>query len=102
MKKYFPDENEIPEDVKPGSQKQTEYLINGEIKKWRGPFQEVLSQVFLKKNGKLEQVVLGEYPKLTQNEAMEAATAAEQAFDNGRGLWPTMSVRRRIKHVERY
>ncbi len=102
LKNCFPDEKGVPSDVTLEYQKQTEYLINGEIKKWEGPFQKVLSPVFIRKNKKLEQVELGEYPKLTQKEAMDAATAAEQAFDNGRGLWPTMSVRQRIKHVEEF
>jgi len=102
MKNVFPDEKSIPGNVMIEFQKQTEYLVNGEIRHWGGPFEKVLSPVFIKKGKNLEQKVLGEYPKLTGKEAMEAVIAAEQAFDNGRGLWPTMSVRQRIKHVEEF
>ena len=102
IKNIFPDEKSIPGDVITGFQKQSEYLINGEIRHWGGPFEKVLSPVFVKKGQNLEQRELGEYPKLTEKEAMEAVNAAEAAFDNGRGLWPTMSVRQRIRYVEEF
>ncbi len=100
MKNIFPDEKNIPGDILTGYHKQTEYLVNGEIRYWNGNFQTVYSPVFINEGGRLKQKELGMYPKLTAKEAMEALYAAEKAFDNGRGLWPTMSVRQRIKHVE--
>lgn len=100
IKNIFPDEKSIPENIMTGYQKQTEYLVNGEIRYWNGTFQTVYSPVFINEGGELKQKELGMYPKLTEKEAMEALSAAEKAFDNGRGLWPTMSVRQRIKHVE--
>lgn len=100
IKNIFPDEKSIPENIMTGYQKQTEYLVNGEIRYWNGTFQTVYSPVFINEGGELKQKELGMYPKLTEKEAMEALYAAEKAFDNGRGLWPTMSVRQRIKHVE--
>ena len=35
-------------------------------------------------------------------DALEALDAAVRAYDHGRGLWPTMSVRQRIGHMERF
>ncbi len=102
IKKFFPDAQSIPDDLMVEYQKQKEYLVNGEILYWNGPFQTVLSPVFCNDNGSLVQKKLGEYPRLTGKEAMEAVEAAERAFDNGRGLWPTMSVRQRIRHVEEF
>lgn len=42
---------------------QKEYLINGEIKYWKGEMQDVLSPICLVEN-KNEQLKLGSYPKL--------------------------------------
>lgn len=102
LKKIFPDEQSIPEKVNISFQKQTGYLVNGEIRHWAGPFEKVLSPVYIQNGKNIEQKVLGEYPKLTGKEAMSALDAAVEAFDNGRGLWPTMSVRQRISHVEEF
>lgn len=102
VKSIYPEISEIPEEYKVDFINQTEYLINGEIRSWSGNFQKVLSPVYLEKSGETKQIELGEYPKLTEKESLEALAAAERAFDNGRGLWPTMSVRQRIKHVEEF
>ena len=45
---------------------------------------------------------LGSYPLLTEEQSLEALDAACRAYDHGRGLWPTMSVEERIKHVEAF
>jgi glyceraldehyde-3-phosphate dehydrogenase (NADP+) len=44
--------------------------------------------------------MIGCYPLLTQKEAVGALEAAVQAFDHGRGSWPTMPVDGRIRCVE--
>lgn len=36
----YPEENTIPEQFRIDYIKQTEYLINGEIREWRGEFME--------------------------------------------------------------
>ncbi|MDF2875280.1 MAG: gapN 2 [Sporomusa sp.] len=97
----FPCEADIPEQyrIKQPIQQQ-EYLINGEIRRWEGPCQQVISPIQVLKDGTLQPVVLGCYPVLTEKEALEALDAAERAYDNGGGLWPTMSVEKRIRHLE--
>ena len=100
VKSIYPELAEIPQEHKVDFINQTEYLINGEIRHWSGVFQKVLSPIYLEQAGETKQIELGEYPKLTANVALQAVTAAERAFDNGRGIWPTMSVRQRIRHVE--
>ena len=80
---------------------QTGYLINGEIRVWDGPRQEVLSPVWVVGDTGPKPFFIGEYPLLTEAEAFQALDAAVTAYDHGRGLWPTMSVAERIDHMER-
>ena len=50
----------------------------------------------------VRQKLIGSYPLLTEEQAMEALDAACRAYDHGRGAWPTMSVEERIRHVEAF
>jgi glyceraldehyde-3-phosphate dehydrogenase (NADP+) len=97
----FPAMEEIPAGFRLTEPiQQAEYLVGGELRRWDGPMQEVLSPLFVDGPQGVQQVALGSYPLLTANVAMEALAAAVKAYDNGRGLWPTMSVGERISHVE--
>ena len=88
--------------LQPPFVEQTEYLVNGEFKSWDGDFKEVYSAVRLRNGDQLEEVYLGKIPNAGLPEAMECLEAAEQAYDNGFGYWPTLSVEQRIKHVEKF
>jgi glyceraldehyde-3-phosphate dehydrogenase (NADP+) len=81
---------------------QTGYLVNGEIREWGGPRQEVFSPVRTSSDSGPEPFFIGEYPLLTETQAFQALDAAVAAYDHGRGLWPTMSVAERIDHMERF
>ena len=81
--------------------RQTEYLCHGELRQWPGPLQEVISPVTLPQ-GEDTAVVVGWYPLLTQQQAQDALAAACQAYDSGRGRWPTMSIEERIGCVEQF
>src|SRR5262249_3250657 len=81
---------------------QTEYLINGELRCWEGPTEEILSPVCVSTPSGVVQKSLGSYPLLTEKEALEALAAAVAAYDNGRGRWPTMSVNGRMKQIEEF
>ena len=81
---------------------QSGYLVNGEIRVWEGPRQEVLSPVWVAGDTGLKPFFIGEYPLLTEAEALQALDAAVTAYDHGRGLWPTLSVAERIDHMERF
>jgi glyceraldehyde-3-phosphate dehydrogenase (NADP+) len=76
------------------------FLINGEIKTWNGAFSQVYSTISTSEN--YAPTFLGEVPDLTQKEGLEAVEAANNAFDNGQGIWPTMKVSDRIKCVEQF
>jgi glyceraldehyde-3-phosphate dehydrogenase (NADP+) len=84
---------------------QTEYLINGEILNWAGPSISVLSPICVEdpsSAGGVRQLVIGSYPMMTAEVAMQALKAAVGAYNNGLGLWPTMSVEDRIRFVLKF
>ncbi|HSA32081.1 MAG TPA: aldehyde dehydrogenase family protein, partial [Candidatus Omnitrophota bacterium] len=103
MGSIFPNEHMIPPQAKlQGFLRQTEYLINGEIRSWDGPFQEVLSPICLQTSEGPIQKVIGEYPLMAEKEALEALDSAVKAYNNGRGYWPTCSIPKRIEHLEQF
>lgn len=101
VESIFPEEQDIPHEVLSDIPvEQDQYLINGQLVHWRGPMQEVVSPVFVRTPSGPVRKMLGRYPRLTEKESTEALSAAVKAYNNGRGLWPTMSVGDRIGHVE--
>jgi glyceraldehyde-3-phosphate dehydrogenase (NADP+) len=103
IKSIFPEEKGIPQEFDLETLvNQSEYLVNGELRYWNGPMQQVISPVCVKTSAGLSQKALGSYPLLTEKESLEALDATVKAYSNGRGLWPTMSVEGRIKHVEEF
>jgi glyceraldehyde-3-phosphate dehydrogenase (NADP+) len=103
IQNVFPQAGEIPETLLNGVPCiQTGYLVNGEIRIWDGPRQEVLSPVQVADDTGPKPLFVGEYPLLTEAEALEALDAAVAAYDHGRGVWPTLSVSERIDHMERF
>lgn len=100
----FPTAEEIPEVYRLGPPlEQRDYLVNGELRRWDGPLATVRSPVWLKQaDGSEQQVILGSAPLLDADTALSALDAAVQAYDKGRGAWPTMRVAERIHHVEAF
>jgi glyceraldehyde-3-phosphate dehydrogenase (NADP+) len=97
----FPTFDRIPPAVRLETPlRQDVYLVNGELRRWAGPVQDVFSPVCIETAAGLSPYLLGSYPLLSENEALEALHAAEQAYGQGRGHWPTMSVGDRIRHME--
>lgn len=93
---------EIPNEFRfDGEIIQSEYLIDGEIRNWKGEQQDVYSPICLKENEN-KQFKLGTYPMLTQIEANQALESASNAYNMGMGEWPQMSVGQRIKHIEKF
>jgi glyceraldehyde-3-phosphate dehydrogenase (NADP+) len=96
----FPKQGSIPAEFDlPQPVDQHEYLVDGQLRQWDGPLQEVFSPVCVDVNGSCAPVMIGRYPRLTARESLEALEAAVRAYDNGRGEWPTMSVQGRIDHL---
>ena len=79
-----------------------EFRINGTLRQWKGTLNPVASPVYIKTGTNLSQKIIGSTPLLTKYEALEALDAAVAAYDLGHGAWPTMSVAKRIEHVEKF
>ncbi|MBD2770266.1 NADP-dependent glyceraldehyde-3-phosphate dehydrogenase [Hymenobacter sp. BT664] len=101
---FPPDEAAIPAAWRrPEPLHQREYLLDGELRQWAGPTQEVLSPIQLRQpDGSLLPIVIGSYPLLDEAESLRALEAAVRAYDHGRGEWPTRSVGERIAAVEHF
>lgn len=103
IQNVFPRASDIPqpllEDI---PYVQTGYLVDGEIRIWDGPRQEVLSPVWVAGGAGPKPFFVGEYPLLTEAQALQALDAAVAAYDHGRGLWPTLPVAERIDHLQRF
>jgi len=98
------DKQKVPEAFQvPLKKEYNSYLLNGEIKKWSGKTAEVFSPIYTKNDqGILESVNLGTVPVMGEEDALEALDAANSAFANGTGSWPTLRVGERIKCVEKF
>lgn len=89
----------IPEGAqKPEPIHQTEYLCDGTLRTWDGPCQEIFSPICTP--GNLTRISLGCTPLLDETAADAMLAAAQKAYDNGSGAWPTMGVENRIRHIE--
>ena len=96
LQQLFPTADILSEHQPPSPVHQRHYLVNGELRPWEGPLETVRSPVCVRGEGTLEQVELGSYPVGGEQEAEEALAAAVAAYDEGRGVWPTMTVAGRI------
>ena len=103
LKNIFPQVSEIPKEWQLNEFiEQREYLVNGELRIWEGPMNEVVSPVSINNGDSVEKNIIGTTPLLTQNESLEALDAAVLAYNNGTGEWPTMSITKRITHIEQF
>jgi glyceraldehyde-3-phosphate dehydrogenase (NADP+) len=94
---------DIPEPHRLGSPiEQDGYLVGGELRRWPGPFQDVVSPVYLREGDAVARARIGHYPRLSGRESEDALAAARAAWDNGRGEWPTMTVEGRIQRLEEF
>ena len=78
---------------------QNTYLVNGELKPWSGETATVFSTI--SSTDEYKQTILGTVPQLEEEQALEALDSACNAFDEGKGLWPTMKVESRIAAMEK-
>jgi len=99
----FPTANEVPGAHRVRYYTEgARYLIDGKVRTWDGPCEEVLSPVCVRDDGQAAPYALGHYPLMTADESRQAEEAAVQAWDHGCGEWPTMSVADRIRCVEAF
>ncbi len=79
---------------------QRTYLSGGELHKWEGPVTQVYSTISATEN--YAPTHLGSIPDMDEAAALKALQAAQDAYDEGRGTWPTMKVRDRIASMEKF
>ncbi len=103
LKTLFVSEHQIPDEYRLGDFiHQKEYLLDGQMRSWEGDMHDVYSPICIEEDGSYKRKLIGSYPVCTEKEALDAMDAAVNAYNNGRGEWPTMSVAERIKCVERF
>ncbi len=103
LQNLFPSTGQIPKEydlTHPIEQK--EYLVNGEMRQWKGKTQDVWSPIYIKTDKGFEQKRIGSYPITDAADAMEVLYAGVKAYSNGRGEWPSMTVAQRIECVEKF
>ncbi len=96
----FPDSLEaIPADARLAREPDSNrFLIDGRVQAWSGSTQTVLSPVCVG----AQRVAIGRYPLMTADDARAGLDAAVRAYDRGGGVWPTLSVADRIRHVQQF
>ncbi|MEN6615139.1 MAG: aldehyde dehydrogenase family protein [Syntrophorhabdus sp.] len=100
MLSIFPNEDNIPRDMRqeiPVASK--DYLRQGKIEHWRGPFREVYSPLLVSGLGGLSQLRIGSVPSMDEEASLALANEARNAFQSGEGQWPAMPA---IARVERF
>jgi len=91
----------IPEAYKINSPiEANQYLIDGELITWKGKKAEVNSTISSTENYK--PTYIGSVPELEEEQANDALNASLKAYDQGKGLWPTMRVSERIECMETF
>ncbi|SNZ00098.1 NADP-dependent glyceraldehyde-3-phosphate dehydrogenase [Flagellimonas pacifica] len=91
----IPEEFQVKERIH-----QTTYLVDGELREWKGKNSEVISTI--SSTDTYAHTVLGSIPDMGEPEAMEALDAATHAYAQGQGVWPTMKVKDRIECMESF
>jgi glyceraldehyde-3-phosphate dehydrogenase (NADP+) len=91
---YFRDN----EDIIPHLDQKT-YLVGGELLEWTGNVTKVFSPMCYENGTRIE---LGSYPNQTAQDALKALEAAETAYNRGQGVWPSMSLAKRIECMQNF
>ena len=74
--------NKVPKEYQVSLFNCDEYLINGELNKWKGNTTPVYSSIVLEdKNGNDNKTLLGSIPDMETESALEALDAAKNAFN---------------------
>jgi glyceraldehyde-3-phosphate dehydrogenase (NADP+) len=78
---------------------QNYFLMNGKFYYWKGDRQNVYSPVLLPEDGELARFFIGSYPLMDEDTALNALHSALEAFHNGRGEWPAMTIEQRLDYL---
>ncbi|MDT0539866.1 NADP-dependent glyceraldehyde-3-phosphate dehydrogenase [Croceitalea sp. P059] len=91
----IPEEFQIKETID-----QRHYLVNGQLKSWSGNSTAVYSTI--SSTDDYKPTLLGNIPDMGEPEAIDALEAALNAYDKGKGIWPTMKVKDRVECMENF
>ncbi len=98
MKNIFPYESDIPEGMLEGIPiGRKDYLLDGRVEPWKGPFREVCSPLLMRTGEGLTQKCIGYVPSMDEEASLNVLRQARNAFSQGQGAWPCTPVRDRIK-----
>ena len=96
MLSIFPFENDIPPDMLKGIPVgRKDYLREGTVADWRGPFREVHSPLLIRTVAGLSQKRIGSVPSMDEEASLSILRDARAAFHNGRGEWVVLPARER-------
>lgn len=102
IKRIFPKKSKLPDAINlPFPIHQTKYLINGEILEWNGLSEEVYSPIYVKENENFNNFI-GSYPLMDKETSLNALDAAKNAYNNGQGEWPSMTIKQRIECIKKF
>ena len=96
MLQPVPHEFDIKEPIKHKT-----FLINGKVGSWKGEYSEVKSTILSSKKN-IPYKLIGYSPKMDEKHALKALEAANKAYNNGTGKWPTMKVYERINCMQKF
>jgi len=77
-----------------------EYLLDGELRTWTGPMQEIFAPIFIDEEAGPQRKLLGFCPVHDAETGHMALEAACAAYDRGLGDWPTRPPAARMACVE--
>ena len=91
----------LPDELAlPGPLHFREYLLDGELRAWSGPVQDVFSPILAPGEDGPRRVLLGSCPVHDAQAGREALRAAVSAWDLGLGAWPNLPPEARMACVE--
>ena len=102
LEQIFPSKDDIPDECQISPMLQKEYLCGGELISHNGDFERVYSPIHLNDQNDLKPKYIGEYPLMSETQALRVLDATVLAYDNGKGTWPTSSIEERIECVETF
>lgn len=91
----IPDQFQVKEPIEHRT-----YLSNGVLKPWKGKTTPVYSTISSTKE--YQPTLLGSIPYMGEEEANEVLESAANAYDKGKGIWPTMKVSQRVACMEKF
>jgi len=104
LSECFPTADQIPAEFRVDPRPYERLVLQGgKLIEWTGPTTPVSSPICLRQpDGTLQRPVIGQIPNMDEAAALAGLQAAVDAWDHGRGPWPTMSVAGRIAAIEAF